>query len=165
MRNLKPLSLCVFFFALACQRIFIRTHNIQSRCVIGPENTARRCVHVSFSPEILQATAVKVLKNKTITTLNNCSTQSSAPTEKVRNPISNGGTDDRFNSVCQSQAPSTGFPNPSSKRQLSANRQFFDGSRFVTDNSNYAMEMGLNVLSCRANISETSLKLYQAFLL
>ena len=32
----KPVSLCVFFFALACERIFIKTHSIES--VKGPEN-------------------------------------------------------------------------------------------------------------------------------
>ena len=30
--------LFVFFFALACDRIFIKTHTIESRCVIGAEN-------------------------------------------------------------------------------------------------------------------------------
>ena len=29
--NLKPLSLFVFFFALACKRIFIKAHSIESR--------------------------------------------------------------------------------------------------------------------------------------
>ena len=37
-RNLKPLNLCVIFFTLACERIFIKTHRIESRCVIGPEH-------------------------------------------------------------------------------------------------------------------------------
>ena len=30
--------LFVFFFALACERIFIKTRTIGSRCVIGQEN-------------------------------------------------------------------------------------------------------------------------------
>ena len=63
MPNLKPLSHLVFFFALACQRIFIQTHSIESKCVIGPENyTVCRRVRASFSPEILQAGAVKGLR-------------------------------------------------------------------------------------------------------
>ena len=57
MRNLKPLSLFVFFCASACEWIFIKTHIIESRCVIGPGNILR----ASFSPEILQAGAVKGL--------------------------------------------------------------------------------------------------------
>ena len=35
-RNLKPLSLFVFFFALTRERIFIKTHTIESRGVTGP---------------------------------------------------------------------------------------------------------------------------------
>ena len=31
-RNLKPFSLFVFFFALVCERIFIKTHSIENRC-------------------------------------------------------------------------------------------------------------------------------------
>ena len=53
----------VFFFALACERIFIKTHSTESRCVIGPEN-ARACLQgcqCTFSPELLQAGAVKGL--------------------------------------------------------------------------------------------------------
>ena len=34
----KPVSLFVFFFTLACERIFIRMHSIESRCVKGLEN-------------------------------------------------------------------------------------------------------------------------------
>ena len=37
-RNSKPLSLFVFFFALACERIFIKTHSIEKRFVIRLEN-------------------------------------------------------------------------------------------------------------------------------
>ena len=49
MWNLKPLGLFAFFFALACERIFIKTHNIESRCIIGQENTlfAGASVHLS----------------------------------------------------------------------------------------------------------------------
>ena len=44
--TLKPVC---FFFALACERIFIETYSIESRCVIGPENTlfAGASVHLS----------------------------------------------------------------------------------------------------------------------
>jgi len=38
MRNLKSFSLFVVFFALACDRILMKTHNIENRCVVGPEN-------------------------------------------------------------------------------------------------------------------------------
>ena len=31
-RNLKPLSLFLFFFALACKRLIIKTHSVESRC-------------------------------------------------------------------------------------------------------------------------------------
>ena len=33
--NLKPVTASVFFFALACERIFIKTRSTESRCVIG----------------------------------------------------------------------------------------------------------------------------------
>ena len=38
MRNLKPLSLFVFFFALARERSFIKTYSIESRSLTGTEN-------------------------------------------------------------------------------------------------------------------------------
>ena len=37
-QNLKPLSPFVFFFGLACERIVIKMHLIESSCVIGLEN-------------------------------------------------------------------------------------------------------------------------------
>ena len=39
----------VFLFAQACERIFIRTHSFENRCVIGPENIllAGASVHLS----------------------------------------------------------------------------------------------------------------------
>ena len=49
----------VFFFALACERIFIKTHNIESRWT--RKYTVCRYVCASFSPESLQAGAVKGL--------------------------------------------------------------------------------------------------------
>ena len=38
-----------FFFATACERVLIKTHSIESRYVIGPENilSAGVCVHLS----------------------------------------------------------------------------------------------------------------------
>ena len=47
--NVKPLSLVVFFFALACERIFINTHSTERSCVTGPENMlfTGACVHLS----------------------------------------------------------------------------------------------------------------------
>ena len=37
-RNLKLLSLLIFFFALAWEQTFIKTHNVENRFVKGPEN-------------------------------------------------------------------------------------------------------------------------------
>ena len=37
-QNLKPLSLFVIFFTPVCERIFIKSHSIKSRCIRGPEN-------------------------------------------------------------------------------------------------------------------------------
>ena len=37
-RNLKLLSLFFFFFALDCERIFVKTRSTESRCVTGPGN-------------------------------------------------------------------------------------------------------------------------------
>ena len=61
-RNLKPLSLFVFFFAQACKRIFSKTHSIESRCYRTGKYTVCRRVLSSLSPEILQAGTVKGLK-------------------------------------------------------------------------------------------------------
>ena len=50
MLNLKPFSLIVFFLAPGCEKIFIKTYSIESRCVIGPENIlfAGAFVHLSL---------------------------------------------------------------------------------------------------------------------
>ena len=50
--NLKPFSLFVFLFALACERIFMRMHCTESRCVIGPDNIlfAGASAHFFFQP-------------------------------------------------------------------------------------------------------------------
>ena len=50
-QNLKFLSLFVFFFTLSlpCERIFIKTHGIESRSVIGPQNTMFAGTFVYFS--------------------------------------------------------------------------------------------------------------------
>ena len=62
-RNLKPLSFFVFLFAHTCERIFIKTHGFQSRRVTGQQkHTVCRRFRASFSPDILQAGAVKGLR-------------------------------------------------------------------------------------------------------
>ena len=61
-RNLKPLSLFVFFFAQSCKRIFTKAHSIESRCYRTGKYTVCRRVLSSLSPEILQAGTVKGLK-------------------------------------------------------------------------------------------------------
>ena len=50
MQNCKALSLSVFFFALACERILIEMLIIESRCVTGPENIlcAGMSMHLSL---------------------------------------------------------------------------------------------------------------------
>ena len=60
-RKSKPLSFSVFFFALECERILIRTHSNESRCDIEPENRLFAGCPCTFSPESLQAEAVKGL--------------------------------------------------------------------------------------------------------
>ena len=61
-KNLKPVSLFVFFIALACEMIFIKMRSTESRCVIGPENMlVLRRVRASFCSDILQAWVVKGL--------------------------------------------------------------------------------------------------------
>ena len=65
-QNLKPVSLFVFFFALSSERIFMKTHSTEGRCVIGPENTVCMRIRASFSPEILQALALKGLKTSRV---------------------------------------------------------------------------------------------------
>jgi len=58
-RNLKYFSLFIFL-ALASEVTFIKTHDVESRFVTGPENIlVCRRVHALFSPEILQDGAVK----------------------------------------------------------------------------------------------------------
>ena len=58
--NLKPLTVSVFF-TLLCERIFIETYSIRSRCYRTGKYTVHRHIHASFSPDILQAGAVKGL--------------------------------------------------------------------------------------------------------
>ena len=62
MQSLKPLSLLVFSFALACKRISIKMHSIENRHYSTGKHTVCTSVCASFSPEILQAVAVKGLK-------------------------------------------------------------------------------------------------------
>ena len=54
-RILKPLNLFVFLFSLACEKIFIKKHSIESRCYRTGTYTVCGRVAASFSPEILQA--------------------------------------------------------------------------------------------------------------
>ena len=61
MQNLKPVSRFVLFFALASGRDFTTTHSTESRCYRTGKYSVCRHVPASFSPEILQAGAVKGL--------------------------------------------------------------------------------------------------------
>ena len=61
MRNLKPLSLFVFFLALACERTFTKTLCTENRCYRKRKYTVCRCGPAPFSPDILQAEAMKGL--------------------------------------------------------------------------------------------------------
>ena len=51
------------FFSLACEKIFIKSHSIESRCALGPENIlfSGSCVHFFSPAEILHARTVKGL--------------------------------------------------------------------------------------------------------
>ena len=64
-QNLKPCwnpkAFFAFFFALTCERIFIRLHGIESRCYRTQKYTVCRHIPASFSLEVLQAWAVKGL--------------------------------------------------------------------------------------------------------
>ena len=79
-RNSKPFSLFVFFFASACERIFIKTHTIESRCDTEPGNRLFAGCPCTFSPDILQAGTVKGLNpwimNKILNAVNDCPVQS-----------------------------------------------------------------------------------------
>ena len=61
MLNLKPVSISVFLFALTCERMFMKTHSIESGCYRTGKHTVCRRVRAAFSPDILQAGAVKGL--------------------------------------------------------------------------------------------------------
>ena len=49
-RNLKPWSLFVFVFALACERTFITTHNTESRCYRSENYTVLQARLCMFQP-------------------------------------------------------------------------------------------------------------------
>ena len=53
--------LFVFLFAQVCERISIKPHSTESGCYRTGKYTVCRHVHASFSPEMLQAGAVKRL--------------------------------------------------------------------------------------------------------
>ena len=63
--TLKPFS---FLFALARERVFIESHSIESRCYRTGKYTACRRLCPFYSPEILQAGAVKGLCWKRVKT-------------------------------------------------------------------------------------------------
>ena len=52
------------FFALACERTFIKTHSIESRCYRTGKYTVSKRVRASFSPKSLQAGGVTGLKQR-----------------------------------------------------------------------------------------------------
>ena len=61
MPNLKRLTLFVFFFALACETVFIKTPSIESRRITGPENIlfADACIHFTcFGSEGVKERAI-----------------------------------------------------------------------------------------------------------
>ena len=60
-RNLKSLSLSVFVFTLACERIFIESIALKVDVLHDRKIYTCRRILVSFSPDILQAGAVKGL--------------------------------------------------------------------------------------------------------
>ena len=84
MRNLRPVNLSgcfsvlvfsVFSLPLVCGRTFTNKHNIDSRCYRTGKYTVCRRVRASFSPEILQAGAVKgSMKLKRLTQSGDCTT-------------------------------------------------------------------------------------------
>ena len=61
LQSVKALTVSVFFFALACERIFIETRSIENRCYRTGKYTVCKRVSASFSPEILQAGALRGL--------------------------------------------------------------------------------------------------------
>ena len=61
MWNLKPLNLFVFFFTLACEKVFNKTHSIENRCYRSGKYTVCRRIRASFIPETLHAGTVKGL--------------------------------------------------------------------------------------------------------
>ena len=61
MPNLKPLTVFDFFLALPCERIFIETQSIESRCYRTGKYTVCMRIPASFNPEFLQTGAVKGL--------------------------------------------------------------------------------------------------------
>ena len=62
MRNLKSLSLFVFFFTLRCERIPIKTHSTENRCYRTRKQTVcRRVLPLIIQPGIVQAGVAKGL--------------------------------------------------------------------------------------------------------
>ena len=72
MQNLKPVTVSVLFFALLCERIFSETRSIESRRYGSEKYIVCMRVRAFFSPEILQAAAVKGLLNRISVLANRC---------------------------------------------------------------------------------------------
>ena len=64
MRDLKPF--CFFSFSLAFEKTFIFTYINKSRCYRTGKYTVCRRVRATFCPEILEAAAVKGLKQRDV---------------------------------------------------------------------------------------------------
>ena len=56
-------------FALACERISIKTHSVDKAYVLKDRKIVCRRVRALFSPEMLQARAVKGLKGVVVVTV------------------------------------------------------------------------------------------------
>ena len=54
----EPFSLSVFFFALACERTFIKRYTIECKCYKTLKYTVCRRIHAFFCPEIVEVGAV-----------------------------------------------------------------------------------------------------------
>ena len=67
MRNLKPFSHFVFFFAVPCERIFTNTHSTESRCVIQNKTKLRLQAHLCiFQPGNCTGLGSEGVNNKAV---------------------------------------------------------------------------------------------------
>ena len=67
MQNLKPLTVSVFFFALACERIVFETHSTESRLLwdrkiycLYCSRTGKYTVYIALGPENILFTGASV---------------------------------------------------------------------------------------------------------